>query len=366
MAIGDYNKEDGGFEKEETGLQKFIAYTKKVELARTERYECRFQLPITLNRTIEKLKSPQMRDLVLVDQHYHMTMMCEEVQIPGMVLQNKEIAIGAWNFMRNSNVNFLGNEINLTFLTEVNWELRHVFEAWMAHCVNPESKQVRFPDEQYGTIWINMLSMKGKRKTGVQSDAYEKPKSLALTDTEEMQSDLNQSLIKADPKQFEMNKNWTRDPYLTGDNPYGSLTGLESPHIRNKIYDSKWDPTARTDNLTDGQTKLQAMRQQLNEQDPGMANQQDVAYTPEGRSSFMTPVEDIKAQWELMEVTPKVLNLVPLAWGGVSMARTTLIISSNYWRSRAIDVELGKERITNQEDYYSIKNFENHKERFSK
>ena len=365
MAVGDYNKEDGGFEKEETGLQKFIAYTKKVELARTERYECRFQLPITLNRTIEKLKSPQMRDLVLVDQHYHMTMMCEEVQIPGMVLQNKEIAIGAWNFMRNSNVNFLGNEINLTFLTEVNWELRHVFEAWMAHCVNPESKQVRFPDEQYGTIWINMLSMKGVRKKGVQTDAYERPKSVTLTETEEMQSEANQSLMRSDPKQFEMNKDWQRDAYLTGDNPYGaSSKNVCSPGDRNKIYDSKWEPTARTDHLEDGMTKQQMQR--VMDWRPGMPNQQDVAYTPEGRSKFMTPVENITAQWELMEVTPKVLNLVPLAWGGVSMARTTLIISSNYWRSRAIDVELGKERITNQEDYYSIKNFENHKERFSK
>ena len=46
-------------------------------------------------------------------------------------------------------------------------------------------------------------------------------------------------------------------------------------------------------------------------------------------------------QWELMEVTPKVLNLIPLGAMNVGIARTTLIISSAYWRSRTIDVDLG-------------------------
>ena len=46
-----------------------------------------------------------------------------------------------------------------------------------------------------------------------------------------------------------------------------------------------------------------------------------------------------------MECTPKVLNLVPLAMGAVSIARTTLIISSAYWKSRAIDVDLNKREL---------------------
>ena len=53
----------------------------------------------------------------------------------------------------------------------------------------------------------------------------------------------------------------------------------------------------------------------------------------------------IRAQWQLMECTPKVLNLVPLAMGAVSIARTTLIISSAYWKSRAIDVNLNKREL---------------------
>ena len=137
--------------------------------------------------------------------------LCEEVQIPGMTLANKELQLGNWTFYRNTNMGFLGNEINITFYSDADWNLRYVFERWMAHCIDPTSKQVRYADEQHGTILIN----------------------------------------------------------------------------------------------------------QLDKQDR------------------------ICGQWELMECTPKVLNLVPLSMGSVSIARTTLIVSSGYWKSRAIDVDLG-------------------------
>ena len=39
------------------------------------------------------------------------------------------------------------------------------------------------------------------------------------------------------------------------------------------------------------------------------------------------------------------MGLVPLAMGAVSIARTTLIISSAYWKSRAIDVDLNKREL---------------------
>jgi hypothetical protein len=141
------------------------------------------------------------------------TIMCEEVQIPGMVLQNKEVSIGTWQFMRNSNVAFLGNEINFTFLTDTEWKLRHVFEAWIGHCVDPQSKRVAFPDDQFGQVWINMLNMD----------------------------------------------------------------------------------------------------------------------------------DQVQTTWLMHEVTPKVLNLVPLATGATSYARTTLIISSAYWESKTVPIDLNEE-----------------------
>ena len=196
-----------------TNFQKFYAETRLTEWAWTDRFECVFKLPNTLNSFIANLDDPEGMNLTCSDQEWYMTMLCEEIQIPGMVIQNKEVPIGAWNFMRNSNVNFLGNEINITWLTDVDWQLRHIFEAWIGHCVDPNSKQIAFPDDQYGEVWINMLS-------------------------------------KAEDK--------------------------------------------------------------------------------------------VRTTWELMEVTPKVLNLVPVASGATSIARTTLIISSNYWRSKALDINLGK------------------------
>ena len=189
----------------QTTLAEFRAKIRNTELSRTERFECTFQFPASMQKVFSELGGAG-------NVTREATILCEEVQIPGMVLQNKEVPIGTWNFMRNSNVAFLGNEINLTFLTDSEWRLRHVFEAWIAHCINPQNKRVAFPDDQYGTLWINLLGL---------------------------------------------------------------------------------------DDL-------------------------------------------VRTTWEMREVTPKVLNLVPLATGSTSISRTTLIISSAYWTSKVIDIDLNK------------------------
>ena len=213
-----------------TNLEQFKAHIRDTELSRTERFECTFKFPATIEKiwrnggfdVLGNTPPGSRQEAANRVPHDHgdlyteATIMCEEVQIPGMVLQNKEVAIGTWQFMRNSNVSFLGNEINLTWITDAHWKLRHVFEAWISHCVDTQSKRVRFPDEQYGTIWINLLGMDDK----------------------------------------------------------------------------------------------------------------------------------VRTTWELHEVTPKVLNLVPLATGSTSISRTTLIISSAYWTSKTVHVDLEKQEKT--------------------
>jgi len=217
----------------ETSLTKFEDFIGKVRsrpLARTERFECTFAFPNSFQGEIarlrEVLKGRNSSMIASADKQggvvwgglaeNECTIMCEEVQIPGMVLQNKEVPIGAWNFMRNSNVNFLGNEINITFLTDIDWYLRHVFEAWISHCVNTTSKEVAFPDDQYGEVSISALD---------------------------------------------------------------------------------WGPG-----------------------------------------------ENVRTTWKLYEVTPKVLNLIPLAMMGTSIARTTLIISSAYWTSKVVEVAMAADK----------------------
>lgn len=213
-------------------FENFIAKFRGMSFARTERFECQFKFPDALEGEWNKIKDdPMTKQSMPSDDvaeghlvintggtnsaapEMEAALLCEEVQIPGMVLTNKEVPLGNWNFMRNNNVNFLGNEINITFLTDRHWQLRHLFEAWIDLCVDTTSKQVAFPDDTHGVVWINALDLQN----------------------------------------------------------------------------------------------------------------------------------NVTASWELMEVTPKVLNLIPLAMGGVSIARTTLIISSAYWRSRTVDIDLNKE-----------------------
>ena len=77
---------------------------------------------------------------------------CEEVQIPGAILSNKEFNIGPWTFFRNTKLGFLGNEINFTFLTTGDWHLRGQCEQWIDACVNAKSQEVAFPEDIYATV----------------------------------------------------------------------------------------------------------------------------------------------------------------------------------------------------------------------
>jgi len=179
----------------------FRSHINTTQLATTERFECQFYFPPAISTG---------------DFSENCTLMCEEVQIPGMVLTNKEFNVGQWTHYRNTNMQFLGNEINFTFYTPADWIHRAKFESWMAYCVNPTSKEVRFPQHTWGEVSINALDKQN----------------------------------------------------------------------------------------------------------------------------------NYRSSWHLYEVTPKVLNLIPLSMGAVGVARTTLIVSATYWESKAIEVQMGKDRMS--------------------
>ena len=194
----------------------FINKVSNMSFAFTERFEAHIQFPGSLDLSPNAISDGTAQYLRTTEDAMRETsILCEEVQIPGMTLANKELQLGNWTFYRNTNMGFLGNEINITFYSDADWNLRYVFEAWMAHCVDPTSKQPAYANDQHGQILINQLDKQNK----------------------------------------------------------------------------------------------------------------------------------ICGQWQLMECTPKVLNLVPLSMGAVSIARTTLIVSSGYWKSRAIDVNLNGTNI---------------------
>lgn len=137
-AVTNYNEFGDG--------QSFRAHISNTQLARTERFECQFSFPPNITSNPAEFSKG-------------CSLMAEEVQIPGMVLTNKEHIIGPWTHYRNTNMSFLGNEINITFYTDVNWTQRTMFESWMALCVNPTSKEVTFPAETHGEISINAMDM---------------------------------------------------------------------------------------------------------------------------------------------------------------------------------------------------------------
>ena len=83
---------------------------------------------------------------------------CEEVQIPGAILSNKEFNIGPWTFFRNTKLGFLGNEINFTFMTTNEWQLRGEFEGWISDCVNANSQEVAYLDDISCTVDIFCLN----------------------------------------------------------------------------------------------------------------------------------------------------------------------------------------------------------------
>ena len=138
-------------------LFQFRQELKKRPLQRSERFEVSMTIP-------EKVMEGQAIDREIARD---IELFCEEVQIPGMVVENKEINLGPWKFYRNTNVGFLGQEINMTFLTDENWGLRSVFESWIAACVDTTGKQVSYLDDISAEIQIKAISLGNKSNEAI-------------------------------------------------------------------------------------------------------------------------------------------------------------------------------------------------------
>ena len=134
-------------------LTNYLADIKERTFARADRFEVTFNIG-NLGRAMSANIAPMGGSTEETIQLY-----CEEVQIPGMILSNKEFNIGAWTFYRNTKVGFLGNEINFTFLTTNDWELRGFFEQWMKLCVDTNGQEIGFPEDVMCTIDIKALDV---------------------------------------------------------------------------------------------------------------------------------------------------------------------------------------------------------------
>ena len=138
-------------------LKDYIEDIKDRTFARADRFEVTFNLGEIKNRKVGMNMGRGGRAIagpIKTAQLY-----CEEVQIPGMILSNKEFNIGPWTFFRNTKVGFLGNEINFTFLTTNDWELRSFFEEWISACADTNSQELGYIDDITCTIDIATLDL---------------------------------------------------------------------------------------------------------------------------------------------------------------------------------------------------------------
>ena len=140
-------------------IQQYREELKKRGIARAERFEVEFNVAGISSEALKSRLPTSSGDL-----QKSVTLFCEEVQIPGMILSNKEFNIGPWTFFRNTKIGFLGNEINFTFVTTEDWDLRGFFEQWMKECASTHSQELGYIDDITTTVEIKSLDLQGNVK----------------------------------------------------------------------------------------------------------------------------------------------------------------------------------------------------------
>ena len=142
--------------------KKYLSQAATRTFARAERFEVAFNVEALVQNNkmnggnLEKRIGQGAASYLLEPD---VSLFCEEVQIPGMILSNKEFNIGAWTFFRNTKVGFLGNEINFTFVTPNDWDLRGFFEQWIKECADTTSQELGYIDAVTTTIDIKCLDL---------------------------------------------------------------------------------------------------------------------------------------------------------------------------------------------------------------
>jgi len=134
--------------KSYTGLTDFVAKVRDgMSVARSDRFEVTFNFPAAVASS----------DLFEYGAAYRATVMCEELQLPGLSATNLPVKIGPWTEFRNQNVEFLTQDSVFTFVENQNLQVRKLFEKWIDATVNRTTKEVAFHEDVTGSILINVL-----------------------------------------------------------------------------------------------------------------------------------------------------------------------------------------------------------------
>ncbi len=88
------------------------------------------------------------------------SLLCEEAAIPGLVMTYSPVKYGHWTENRLAGVEYFGDNAQMTFIVDSDWDARGYFEAWMNESVDPVSKEVTWYDGMVGEITIIALDRK--------------------------------------------------------------------------------------------------------------------------------------------------------------------------------------------------------------
>lgn len=102
-------------------FQEFLSSIRQIGLARKDRFVANIPLPSGL-AGITEIPSTQPRWL---------SMLCEDITLPGKVITARNLRINALNEKRAANVDYSGETISFTFLVDFKYNVRDFFDAWL-------------------------------------------------------------------------------------------------------------------------------------------------------------------------------------------------------------------------------------------
>jgi len=146
-----------------SNLENFISEIRKSDLSRSNRFEVEFFSPID-STEIGK----------------HVSLMCEDAAIPGLLVPYSPIKIGNWTEPRVHGIEYFGDNATFTFYCDTKWKVRDYFEDWMTSAANPISKEVGFYQNYVGQVTVHALNRQDQRENSwTLIDAV--PRNISLT-----------------------------------------------------------------------------------------------------------------------------------------------------------------------------------------
>ena len=128
-------------------LKDFMTLVRQENLARSNRFEVIISAPIMDGHSISQGDTARV-----------VSMLAEDVIFPGLLLGTRMIRLNNILEPRATAIDFGGDSITVTFLCDNAWAAKDFFGDWMRKTVDPNHREIRYPDEYYGEMQIHALN----------------------------------------------------------------------------------------------------------------------------------------------------------------------------------------------------------------